>query len=266
MIVEILCVGDELLSGITLNTNAHWLSGEIARAGGIVRRVTEVRDDRAEISAAVRESLARQPDLLITTGGLGATYDDMTLEGVAIALGKKVKIDERAVEMLKKSYAHRAMRYELNEVRLKMATIPEGSIPIQNPVGSAPAVMEKSGSTKIFCLQGVPAEMQAIFNEHVLPAIRDNVGSFIAREINYDVRGVTEAMIAPALISIVESCSKDDIYLKTHPQGYAANNTPQMRIQLISRGSDEKKVREKLDAIAKVLREEITKLGGKIVS
>ncbi len=265
MIVEILCVGSELLSGITLNTNAHWLSGEIARAGGIVRRVTEVRDDLAEISAVVRESLARQPDILITTGGLGATYDDMTLEAVGIALGKKVKIDDRAVDMLKRSYAHRGLKYELNQARLKMATIPEGSIPIQNLVGSAPAIMDKSGNTKIFCLQGVPSEMRAIFNEHILPAIKEQVGRFIAKEISLDVRGVTEAMIAPALVRIVDSISKDDIYLKTHPQGYAANNTPQIRIQLISRGSDEKAVREKLDEIAKLLREEITKLGGAII-
>src|SRR5262245_13753935 len=101
MILEIICVGNELLSGITLNSNAHWLAGEVARVGGNVRRVTVVRDDLTEISSAVVESLARKPDILITTGGLGATYDDMTLEGVAVALGRKTGIDERALEMLK---------------------------------------------------------------------------------------------------------------------------------------------------------------------
>ena len=94
-----------MLSGITLNTNAHWLCGEITNVGGVVRRVTVVRDELSEISSATRESLARKPGILITTGGLGATYDDMTLEGMAVALGKKVVIDNRAVEMLKKSYA-----------------------------------------------------------------------------------------------------------------------------------------------------------------
>ena len=101
IVVELLCVGNELLSGITLNSNAHWLAGQVAAAGGIIRRVTVVGDDLNEISVAVQESLARKPDVLVMTGGLGSTYDDLTLEGVAFALGKKVELDDRAVEMLK---------------------------------------------------------------------------------------------------------------------------------------------------------------------
>src|SRR5919197_886595 len=162
MIVEILCIGNELLSGITLNTNAHWLCSEIENVGGIVRRVTVVRDEISEISSAIRESLARNPDILITTGGLGATYDDMTFEGMAIALGKKVVLDSRAVKMLEKSYSMRKLHYELTKSRLKMATIPEGFTPIQNPVGSAPAIMKQAGITMIFCLPGVPLEMKTI--------------------------------------------------------------------------------------------------------
>ena len=266
MILEILCVGNELLAGITLNSNAHWLAGEIARAGGIVRRVTVVRDDLTEISSAVMESLARRPDILIITGGLGATYDDMTLEGVAIALGRKTRIDERAVEMLKRSYARRHLNYEINDVRLKMATIPEGSAPIENMVGSAPAVAINLGATWIFCLQGVPGEMQAIFSSHILPEIGKRVGQFASKEASYMVRGVTEAMIAPALLRIVESYPKEAVYLKTHPQGYGENNMPQIRAQLITRGSNEDRVGKMHDEIAEILRQEIVKLGGKIAT
>ncbi len=266
MIVEILCVGNELLSGITLNTNAHWLADRATRVGAIVARVTTVRDDLSEISSAVRESLSRNPDILITTGGLGATYDDMTLEGLAIALGRKVAIDGRAVEMLKRSYARRRLNYELNEVRLKMATIPEGSTPLENMVGSAPAVMDNSGSTRIFCLQGVPVEMQEEFNKHILHVIREAVGNFVSEEINYNVLGVTEAMIAPALVRIVESNPKDAIYLKTHPQGYEADNTPHIRVHLVSRGNDRKHVRNRLDTVADVIRQEVARLGGRIAA
>lgn len=266
MIVEILCVGNELLSGITLNSNAHWLSGEIAHAGGVVRRVTVVRDDLAEISLAVKEVLARGPDMLIITGGLGATYDDMTLEGVALALGKKVGIDQRAVDMLRRSYARRHLDRELNDVRLKMATIPEGSTPLENMVGSAPAVAVDSGSTKIYCLQGVPAEMQSIFNDHILSVIKSRVGNFVSREINYEVSGVTEAMIAPALLKIVESNPRESVYLKTHPQGYGENNVPRIRVQLITRGSDAEEVEKIHDAISVELRHEISKLGGSMAT
>jgi molybdenum cofactor synthesis domain-containing protein len=264
MIVEVLCVGSELVSGITLNTNAHWLAGQVARVGGRIKRITVVRDDLAEISGAVREALDRKSGILIITGGLGATYDDMTLEGVAKALHKKVILDSRAVEMLKESYARRSLKYELTEARLKMATIPKGSTPIQNPVGSAPAIMEKSGRTKIFCLPGVPLEMQAIFEQNILPLLKKRVGRFVAKEVNYDVRGVTEAMIAPALAKIVESHPRQAVYLKTHPRGYLRKKIPQIRVQMISRGSDEKEVKKRLDSIASAIEKEVAKLGGRI--
>jgi nicotinamide-nucleotide amidase len=264
MIIEVLCIGNELLSGITLNSNAHWLAGQIAAVGGALKRVTVVGDDLGEISAAVNESLARKPDILITTGGLGATYDDLTLEGVATALGSKTILDKRAVETLKKSYAVRGLDYELTEARLKMAKIPEGSTPIQNLLGSAPAVFVQAGGTKIFCLQGVPSEMKAIFEKSILPAVKEGVGRFVLQEINYSVRGVTEAMIAPVLLRIVGSHSKDSIYLKTHPRGYYRKKTPQIRIQLISRGSDRKEVKRRLDAIAKIIEKEVAALGGRI--
>lgn len=265
MIIEILCVGNELLSGITLNSNAHWLGGKIAGAGGTVKRVTVVSDDLLEISTAVKESLARKPAILVTTGGLGTTYDDLTLEGAALALGKQVVLDGRAVEMVRKSYASRKLNYELTEARLKMAQIPEGSAPIENPVGSAPGVAEQAGGTKIFCLPGVPSEMKAIFERHILPLIKESVGRFIMKEVNYSVRGVTEAMMAPALTKIVGSNPRDAIYLKTHPRGYYRKKTPQIRVQLISRGSNEKEVKKRLGTIAKIIEKEVARLGGNIL-
>jgi molybdenum cofactor synthesis domain-containing protein len=262
MIIEILCIGTELLSGITLNTNAYSLCSEITNVGGVVRRVTVVRDDLGEISSAVRESLARKPNILITTGGLGATYDDMTLEALAAALGKKVVLDRRAVEMLKKSYEIRNLPYELTEFRLKMATIPEGSTPIQNPVGSAPAIMMQAEGVSIFCLPGVPSEMQAICEEYILPQIKKSVGKFVAEELNYNTRGLSEAMIAPVLIKIVKSHPKNMVYLKTHPRGYYKKKIPQIKIQLISRGGNEKEVKSRLAAISKIIEKEIVKRGG----
>ncbi|MGI0049389.1 MAG: hypothetical protein ACREAW_07600, partial [Nitrososphaera sp.] len=77
-------------------------------------------------------------------------------------------------------------------------------------------------------------------------------------------RGVTEAMIAPVLLRIVGSHPKEAIYLKTHPRGYYRKKTPQIRVQLISRGSDKKEVKKRLDAIAKIIEQEISKLGGRI--
>jgi molybdenum cofactor synthesis domain-containing protein len=263
MIVEILCVGNELLSGITLNTNAHWICKQVAKAGGTVSRVTVVRDEQGAISTAVKESLGRRPDILVTTGGLGATYDDMTLEGVARALGRKVALDRTAVEMLKNSYKKRNLHYRINKVRLKMATIPEGSAPIENPVGSAPSV-EIDAGTRVFCVPGVPVEMKAVFKTHILPLVKKGVGSFVSREANYFVTGVSEGMIAPALVKIVDANPRDAVYLKTHPRGYYKKTTPQIRMHLVCKGTDEKKVSNMLARISGQILKDIAKLGGKI--
>lgn len=263
MIVEILCVGSELLSGITLNTNAHWLCAQIANAGGVVSRVTVVRDDLAAISSAVRESLARKPAILITTGGLGATYDDMTLEGVAGALRVKTAIDGRAVAMLRKSYARRNLPYKINKVRLKMATIPAGATPLENPVGSAPSVAICTGTKILFCVPGVPSEMKAVFKKHILPLVKKGVGAFVSKELNYMIAGISEAMIASALLEIVKANPAHAIYLKTHPRGYK-KTTPRIRVQLVCKGSDADDVKKRLGKISRQLQKKIAKLGGKI--
>ncbi len=165
--IEIISVGNELLSGTIANTNAQWISAQITKAGGIVKRITTLGDWDKEISSAIKDSIQRGPDWLILTGGLGPTYDDNTLRGLSSALGQRLKLDPRAVEMLRRSYARHKQRLatknsRINETRLKMARIPRGSIAVQNPVGSAPSVyidVESDARTKwtrIFCLPGVP--------------------------------------------------------------------------------------------------------------
>lgn len=262
MIVEVLCVGNELLSGITLNTNAHWISGQVEKAGGTVSRVTVVRDELGAISSAVQESLARKPDILITTGGLGATYDDMTLEGVARALGRNVVLDKKAVEMLKSSYRRRKLHYRINKVRLKMATVPEGAVPIENRAGSAPSVSIDVG-TKVFCTPGVPGEMKAVFKSHVLPLVKEGVGRFASSEANYMVSGVSEGMIAPALLKIVNANPSHAVYLKTHPRGYK-KTTPRIRVQLVCKGTDKKEVEKRLKKISAQILRDVKKLGGRV--
>jgi nicotinamide-nucleotide amidase len=265
VIVEILCVGNELLSGITVNTNAHWISRNIAESGGFVRRITVVGDDINEISSAVKESITRGPNWLILSGGLGPTYDDKTLEGVAIGLNLDLVLDKTAVEMLKKSYARRSINYELNEIRLKMAKIPRGSIPIQNPVGTAPSVQIEATpeKTAIICLPGVPKEMEAIFLQSILPQIKNAIGEFYIMETSLNVIAVSEAMLSPVLSKIVESNPPDFTYIKTHPY-YSVDDESRLRVQLIVRGSNKNEVEVRYNKIFSTLIEEIQSLKGKI--
>lgn len=277
-ISEILCIGNELLSGTVVNTNAQWISKKITDAGGLVKRVTVVRDDINEIASVVKEILARNPNWLIISGGLGPTYDDKTLEGVAMALGTNLVLDDNAIEMLKRSYARHLSTVKLNEIRLKMAKIPNGSIPIQNPVGSAPSILigaTKFGNnisstvpgahTKIVCLPGVPNELEAIFLDNILPQMKMMIGDFYIIETNHEIVDISEAMITPILLRLVQSFSDDSIYLKTHPRGFTKDNKPKLRIQIVAKGKDKSIVQSTYNYIYNTLTEEIDRLNGKSI-
>jgi nicotinamide-nucleotide amidase len=262
--VEILCIGNELLSGITLNTNAHWISKKITKIGGFVGRVTVIRDDIDEIKLILIDSLKRKPNWIIVCGGLGPTYDDKTLLGIGKAVQKRLRLSNLALEMVKKSYSDRHQKVKINNARLKMAIIPKGSTPVQNPVGNAPAVFISVNKTRIICLPGVPNELKAIVTRSILPQIKQEIGKFTIREINYFVQGISEAMISSRLTKIVESVPKDRLYLKTHPQGYV-DNIPTIRIQLVSKGYKIEEVKHLLDKVSKQLLVAIRKNNGKLL-
>jgi molybdenum cofactor synthesis domain-containing protein len=283
---EILCIGNEILYGTIVNTNAHWLSKMITQAGGSVKRVTVAKDDVNEISSVIKESLAREPSWIIICGGLGPTYDDKTLEGLAVALHVDLILDNAAIEMMKESYSRYSSKHKLDETRLKMARIPKGSIPIQNPVGSAPSILiatykkdnriiissfsSSSGTvaiadTMIVCLPGVPEEMKAIFLESILPKMKKMIGDFHFIETTHEITGVSEAMLAPTISMIVQSNPADLVYLKTHPLTFTNDsNKPKLRIQIVSKGRDRHEVQARYNNIFNTIIDEIHRLNGKV--
>src|SRR3989442_1118975 len=102
--VEIVTIGNELLIGHTLDTNSNWIAQRLREHGWLLRRITTIPDSLNEIATAVEESLRRKPRLLFTLGGLGPTPDDMTLKGIARALGTPVRLNETALEMVRQFY------------------------------------------------------------------------------------------------------------------------------------------------------------------
>ena len=117
-----------------------------------------------------------------------------------------------------------------------MARIPKGSIPIQNPVGSAPSiyidVMNGVGTTRIFCLPGVPKEMKAVFSSVILPQIMERIGKYYFEESIFETIGVSESMLAPTLSRLVDSYPPDELYLKTHPKGYGTKVSRNRKIRI----------------------------------
>lgn len=218
MRIELLTVGKELLIGRTLNTNAHWVGGRVARMGVVMKVITTVDDDLGEISSALREILGRNPDFLIVVGGLGPTPDDMTLKGIALGLGLKMKTNGRALSMIRDHYARRGMgTLELTAARRKMAVLPARSEPVPNEVGTAPGVRLEHGKTVIFSLPGVPAEMRSIFRRTVEPEVRTSVGKLSRKTFRLRLEGIMESSLAPLISKVMKR--NPGAYVKSHPKG-----------------------------------------------
>ncbi|MET4101291.1 molybdenum cofactor synthesis domain-containing protein [Roseovarius sp. MBR-78] len=158
-----LVIGDEILSGRTRDANMHHLAGELTRVGIDLSEVRVVHDDEAAIIAAVR-ALSAGHDVVVTSGGIGPTHDDITAEAVACAFGRPIGVREDARAILAAHYDARGQ--ELNDARLRMARIPEGATLIDNPISAAPGFTIEN----VHVMAGVPSIFQAMVAS-VLPTL-----------------------------------------------------------------------------------------------
>lgn len=265
--LEIICIGNELLIGKILNTNAHWLAKEATTLAICVKRITVVRDTLEDISSVILEALARKPDFIITTGGLGPTFDDMTLQGVAKALNRKLEVNPAALEMVKERSNQYAKKrglptpLEMTKPRIKMAIFPENTCHVNNPIGTAPGLQVKIGETTIFVLPGVPFEMEAIFKETITPALNKATGGLIFCERSLFLEQIFESTLAP-LIDVVMVKNKG-VYIKSHPLG-AKNNQPFIELHLTITEKETDNPAAKLDNAVEQLIEIVGKTGAKI--
>ncbi len=219
MKIELIIIGNEILIGKIKDTNSNWLAKRITKYGHQIKRITSIGDELDVISNTLRESMVRNPDIIITTGGLGPTFDDMTLEAVGIALKRVLKQDINAYNSIKKSY-DKACKLGLLKMegmtpeREKMAFLPEGAVPIPNIRGTAPGIKIKVKDIMIFCLPGVPMEMYAMFKEIILPILREKKGKFL--EKGFIFMGIGESQIAPHVTKIEKKYPQ--LWIKTHPR------------------------------------------------
>ena len=176
MKIEILSIGNEVVSGDIVNTNAAWLSEELSIRGFEVVRHLTIADDEKTITRA----LAEAPDLVqavIVTGGLGPTVDDFTLEIAGKTFGCPLKQDPGVIEQLKGFYAARNRTMTPNQE--KQAMIPEGAQIFHNPVGSAPGVRLEYRGVQYFFMPGVPKEVKEIFSDSILPWLLEHRSSSV---------------------------------------------------------------------------------------
>jgi molybdenum cofactor synthesis domain-containing protein len=216
---ELLMVGNEILIGKTQDTNSNWMAKRITKFGHKVKRITTIGDDVDIISNTLQDILKRKPDIIITSGGLGPTWDDRTLIGIANGLNRKLELNQHAYKSIKKTYeqAHRKgllQIVEMTKEREKMAHLPQSATPLPNTVGTAPGVKVIEGKTTIFILPGVPAEMKAMFRNVITPLLRKKKGKFIEKGFLFS--GIGESQIAAYTNQLEEKYPQ--LWIKTHPR------------------------------------------------
>ncbi len=218
MRVELLIIGNEILIGKFQDTNSYWMAKRIAKYGHHLTRITAIGDDKEEISKTIKELLERKPDIVITSGGLGPTFDDVTIESISAGLNREVELDTHAYKLIKRIYEKAFDKgilklREMTKEREKMAFLPVGCIMLPNPVGVAPGVKLEEGSTTIYILPGVPSELKKMFREFIQPVLSKKKGKFV--EKGFRLKNIGESQLAPYITELQEKNPK--IWIKTHP-------------------------------------------------
>ena len=219
MIAEILCIGTELLMGQVVNTDAQYLSQGLSRLGIGVYRHTTIGDNPQRLRETFLTALGRS-DIVITTGGLGPTMDDLTKETIAEALGLKMALHEESLETLRAWFTRFNRVMTPNNER--QAWFPEGSIVLRNERGTAPACIVETGGKAVIILPGPPRELTWIFDHEVVPYLQRRVNSHFhtvhlrffgigESELEHRVRDIMEAQSNP---TIAPYCSAGEVMLR----------------------------------------------------
>lgn len=230
--IELIAIGNELLRGIVQDTNTYWLCRQLTGRGGQIERISLVPDALEAIVEIVKQALAANRTLIITTGGLGPTHDDLTLEAIAQATERPLQLHPIAEQMVSDRYRELATAglvkaaKLLSESRRKMALLPRGAEPLQNGLGAAPGVLFKQGVSLIVALPGVPREMRNIFENALQPYLKPLFGDLCYSERNVVTSVNDESQIAPLLKEA--QLRWPQVYLKSRARSFSAG----MRIQI----------------------------------
>jgi len=229
----ILAVGREILRGRIQDTNSWTITRRLTGLGIQVVRITACDDDREAIAREFGRAAQDGAGLLIATGGLGPTDDDLTLAALAQAIGRPLALDPEARRMVAERYTALARSGAVDEAALtppreKMAWIPRGATPLPNPVGAAPGVWLETGSSVHVALPGVPAEMIAILEGSVLPRLAEKAGRALYLERRITTLARDESRVAGLLRQIMRDLP--EVFLKSH----ATHFGPDVRMEVFA--------------------------------
>lgn len=248
----IITIGNELLKGRTVNTNFSEIARMLTDHGVEVTSGLVVMDTPESIGWAITTALLFC-DIIVTSGGLGPTFDDMTLASIGKALGLNMVENKEALALLMGRLEK--MHLELTESRRKMAVFPEGSEIIPNTVGSAPGMLLKHEGRIIISLPGVPSEMRTMMAS-VIPSITDHGFHYFDDSITFP--GVMESQLAPFVTDIMRRPG-NLAYIKSHPL-QAEDRNPGIKVEVSAMTESPAKSREIVESTLNEVKEIVRKI------
>lgn len=247
MITELISVGTEILLGNIVNTNSAYLSEKCALLGLSVYYQDVVGDNEGRMRDVIRTALDRS-DVVILTGGLGPTEDDITKEVTADLMGMPLKEDSHSRKLIDKylkEYEKNNPQRRITKNNYKQAMVPEGAIVLDNHNGTAPGlILEKKGKTAIL-LPGPPNELKPMFEEYVVPYLQKNQPEIIVSQM-VKISGIGESQVAEEIQDLIES--------QTNPTIAPYAKTGEVHLRVTASAENEKACRKLIKPVVKELR------------
>jgi nicotinamide-nucleotide amidase len=241
---EVIAVGSELLLGQIVDTNSAVIARHFASIGLNLFYKTTVGDNLARTTAVIRQALDRS-DVVVTTGGIGPTADDITREAVAAATGRALIFSDELLRQIEAYFASRGFR--LSPSNRRQAYIPAGALAVENPVGTAPAFIVDDGGKTLITLPGVPREMEYLLVNRALPYLRERYG--IRGEIRLRVLkcvGLGESRIGERLADFMEK--------STNPTVGTLAHLGQVDVRIAARGADAEEANRLIEPVEAEIR------------
>ena len=249
---EIIAVGSELLTPLRSDTNALVLTARLRELGIEVVARTTVADDAALLEGAFRHAIARA-EVVIATGGLGPTEDDLTREALAAALGRPLERDPALVEELKQRFA--SYQRPMADVNLKQADVIAGATVMRNARGSAPGQRVDTGRSTVALLPGPPSEMLPMFEEQLVPLLAARVSGRVLRTRILKIASMSESDVEQAVAPVYTTF--------TNPRTTILGAPGQVELHLTAQGGSEAEAQARIEELAAPIR---TALAGRVFS
>ena len=244
---ELIFVGTELLLGQIINTNAAYLGENLASLGVDLYHSSVIGDNLDRIKEAIQIALDRS-DLVLITGGLGPTFDDITREGIAAAIGREMIYDPQVMAQIEKHF--KRVKHPILPIHHRQAyVLSEGCQVVPNPIGSAPGLIIEAGGKWIIAMPGVPREMKRMCEDTIFAWVSEKAGKGVIKSKVLKVCGMGESMVANELQEIVGSLTNPTIAFLARPS--------EVSVRITAKASDSDEASRMLTVVADQIKEKL---------